>query len=124
MAVGARIAYQIGWHFVRLNWISEIIDWQPNQSFIDVQVRGPYAKWHHTHTFHELNGGTQVCDRVQYELPLGIVAWVDKMAALCKPDQVYWCNGSRRRIQPAVRRNGRQRHVHQVEQCKAPECRR
>lgn len=71
MRVGARIAYQIGWRFVRLNWVSEITAWEPNHSFTDVQVRGPYAFWRHTHSFRPHDGGTIMRDTVHYRLPLG-----------------------------------------------------
>ena len=71
MEIGTRIAYQIRWRFVRMNWISEIVDWQPNRSFVDRQIEGPYALWHHTHSFQRDVAGTLMRDTVRYELPLG-----------------------------------------------------
>ncbi len=38
---------------------------------MDVQRRGPYALWHHTHTFTSDEGGTRMRDVIRYALPLG-----------------------------------------------------
>jgi ligand-binding SRPBCC domain-containing protein len=54
-----------------MRWRSRIDSWQPNRSFVDVQTRGPYDVWHHTHEFEPANGGTIVRDRVRYALPFG-----------------------------------------------------
>lgn len=64
-------SYQIGWHFLRLDWISEIVSWEPNRSFTDMQVRGPYAYWRHTHSFRSHDSGTIMRDTVHYQLQLG-----------------------------------------------------
>jgi len=37
-------------------------------------VRGPYRLWIHEHIFAECNGGTLVCDRVQYAVPFDWLA--------------------------------------------------
>ncbi|MGE9290488.1 MAG: SRPBCC family protein, partial [Puniceicoccales bacterium] len=50
-----------------------ISKWDPPFRFIDEQLRGPYRKWVHTHTFRDCAGGTQMTDHVSYELPLGLV---------------------------------------------------
>jgi ligand-binding SRPBCC domain-containing protein len=49
------------------------VTWNPPHAFTDVQVRGPYRSWHHTHSFSAESGGTRMVDVVNYELPLGIL---------------------------------------------------
>ena len=49
----------------------------PNERFVDVQLKGPYAKWHHTHSFHDHDEGTLIRDSVLYRLPMGRLGhWV------------------------------------------------
>ena len=36
-------------------------------------LKGPYKNWHHTHTFFEMEGGTLICDRVYYRIPMGVL---------------------------------------------------
>jgi ligand-binding SRPBCC domain-containing protein len=71
--VGSRIDYRLSLFGVPFRWRTRIAAWHPGERFVDVQERGPYALWHHTHTFREVDGGTQVSDRVEYALPLGVL---------------------------------------------------
>lgn len=67
------IDYKLRIHGIPLKWQSKIEDWLPNRCFVDSQVRGPYAKWHHIHQFEPLNGGTLISDQVRYQVPGGII---------------------------------------------------
>ncbi len=72
MRAGTLIDYRLKVHGVPLRWRTRIEAWEPPQRFVDIQLRGPYALWEHTHTF-EADGDEAVVvgDRVRYELPLG-----------------------------------------------------
>jgi ligand-binding SRPBCC domain-containing protein len=71
MAEGALIEYRLALHRVPVRWLTRIEVWEPGARFADVQVRGPYRSWHHTHSFEPHADGTLVRDTVRYELPLG-----------------------------------------------------
>jgi hypothetical protein len=68
---GTQIDYRLKIHGVPVRWRSRIERWEPNASFVDSQVRGPYSKWRHTHRFEKLPGGTLVVDEVIYRTPGG-----------------------------------------------------
>ena len=71
MAKGTLIDYKLKIHGLPARWRTEIIAWEPPYRFVDMQLKGPYKLWHHTHTFSEVEGGTRMVDEVRYEVPLG-----------------------------------------------------
>jgi len=72
MGPGTLIEYRLRLHRIPIRWLTRIEEWEPGRRFVDVQVRGPYRSWHHTHEFEPgAAGGTVVRDTVRYELPLG-----------------------------------------------------
>jgi ligand-binding SRPBCC domain-containing protein len=75
---GTLIAYRLRLFGIPLTWQTEIRRWHPPEEFVDVQRRGPYKHWVHTHRFREENGATIIEDEVQYALPywpLGELVW-------------------------------------------------
>ena len=68
---GSIIDYRLSLAGVPFRWRTRIEEWQAGRRFVDLQLRGPYALWHHTHTFDDAPGGTRMVDRVRYRLPLG-----------------------------------------------------
>ena len=68
MRAGVEIDYRLRLHGLSLKWRSRITDWDPPRRFVDEQIRGPYRKWVHEHTFTPQEGGTLVGDHVQYAM--------------------------------------------------------
>jgi ligand-binding SRPBCC domain-containing protein len=72
MRPGALIEYRLRLHGLRIAWLTRIEEWVPGVRFVDAQLSGPYALWHHTHEFApDGDGGTLMRDVVRYALPLG-----------------------------------------------------
>lgn len=73
MAAGTLINYHIRIAGVPQSWKTLIAVFDPPQRFVDVQLEGPYALWRHTHEFEESHGCTLIRDRVEYEMPFGLL---------------------------------------------------
>lgn len=76
---GLMIEYRVRPLFgLPMTWLTEITHVDPLRRFVDEQRVGPYAIWHHEHTFTPLEGGrTEIRDVVHYVLPLG---WLGNLA--------------------------------------------
>ena len=71
---GARLRYRLRLFGIPIRWRTEIVAWDPPHGFVDVQRRGPFRLWEHTHRLRAVDDGTEISDRVRYRLffgPLG-----------------------------------------------------
>lgn len=78
MRTGLRLVYRVRPLLsLPTTWVSRIAHYDPPHAFVDVQLRGPYRRWAHTHTFESASvdgvPGTRVIDEVLYEIPFGPV---------------------------------------------------
>lgn len=73
MFKGQIITYRIGlFPMVKTNWVTEITAVEDSRYFIDEQRFGPYALWHHLHSFEVTEDGKVLMkDKVHFKLPFG-----------------------------------------------------
>ena len=65
----------------RIEWQAEIAEFEWDDRFCDLQLKGPFAFWKHCHYFRAVTEdtgdgprlGAKVIDHVEYELPFGAI---------------------------------------------------
>lgn len=80
-----RVVLQLGTAPLSIRWVLEHRDFIEGVQFRDVQVKGPFRRWEHTHKIVE--DGPSACmleDRIEYEVPLGRVGGVIANAVIEK----------------------------------------
>jgi ligand-binding SRPBCC domain-containing protein len=58
---------------ISVKWVTEISHAKSKTMFVDNQLVGPYALWHHQHHFKEVEGGVEMTDIVTYKMPYGVL---------------------------------------------------
>jgi ligand-binding SRPBCC domain-containing protein len=59
--------------FWTVNWVSEITHVHEGAYFVDDQRFGPYALWHHRHSFRQMKDCVEMTDEVHYAIPYGVI---------------------------------------------------
>lgn len=70
---GTEIGYTLRWHLLPMRWRSRIAEYEKGVRFADEMLKGPYKHWYHRHLFTAVEGGVEVEDVVEYELPFGLL---------------------------------------------------
>lgn len=75
---------------IKTKWVTEITQVEKGEYFVDQQLFGPYAMWHHKHFIKEIPGGVEMEDIIDYRVPLG---WLGQLVhpILVKPrlDEIF-----------------------------------
>lgn len=71
---GARTMLQLHFALTTFRWIAEHADVSEGRSFKDVQIKGPFRLWEHTHVMEPAGeAGCRLRDDVSYQLPLALL---------------------------------------------------
>jgi hypothetical protein len=72
LAVGTRVVLRMKVGPIWRPWVAVHTAYEPGRSFTDVQERGPFARWVHTHRMEPIDAAAcDLVDEVEYALPFG-----------------------------------------------------
>ena len=84
MRKGTTIEYVLTTHGLPVRWRTEIVEWEPGRRFVDIQQKGPFRLWEHTHAFEERHDGTLIRDTVRYRMPYGAVGAIARRIVVAR----------------------------------------
>lgn len=61
---------------------SQVTELEAPHRFVDEQVRGPFARFRHEHTFTAVAGGTRMVDEIVFRAPLGVLGRIAESLVL------------------------------------------
>lgn len=96
MTAGATFDLRLTWFGIPLRWRTFVREYDPPFRFLDVQVRGPCARWEHRHIFLAEAGGTTVEDRIVYRLPLGALGKLAHVLFVQRQLRSMWAHRRRK----------------------------
>lgn len=96
VGAGTVLDFRLRWLGVPVPWRAYIREWDPPYRFMDVQVRGPLARWEHRHRFLAEDDTTWVEDRIVYRLPLGPLGRLLHAAVVGRQIADAWAYRTRR----------------------------
>ena len=74
----------------KTKWVSEITQYEEKKYFVDLQLYGPYAFWHHKHFVHEIDGGVEMEDIIDYKVPFGFLGrWLHPVLVKPKLESIF-----------------------------------
>lgn len=72
--VGARAAFSVKTGPFRVPWHAEHTEYTQNKHFKDIQTKGPFAMWEHSHDFATEGDYTVINDTINYRFPFHTLA--------------------------------------------------
>ena len=107
---GSRVIFRLSVGPIGVRWNGMIAEYVDQKYFRDVQNRGPFGAWSHTHSFAAEADGTRVNDRVEYEPPLGLIGkLIDPI--FVRPSLAFLFNYRKKKTREHLERNVVSREV-------------
>jgi ligand-binding SRPBCC domain-containing protein len=88
---GSRVVLRVGRRPLRITWVAEHTHCEPGRRFVDVQRKGPFSRWEHTHSMvPDGPDASWLEDRIEYVLPLSPLSeWIAGWYVRRKLDRMF-----------------------------------